>query len=259
MGRGPVPVVADRGERQQPFVIDDAEVTAPRVWHLELSNQVDLLQPAARPALWQSTTDAELAVGANPRLEFAVLVPLIGLVSETAGGHELAAGIGDMSIAAKMRFTRAPDARHAFAGSIALEVPSGSRHRGLGSGLVDYGLNLISQHQLGSPWTGRFNVGLVLAGNTQNGAVGIKERGTVITGGGSLTAQATQRVQLGGEITLGWSEKAVLGGSCVIAQAGANVRLGQGCTLDLGLSTGWFDPSPRVGVQAGLSIDLNGR
>ena len=250
------PIAADA---QQPFVVDDAEVTAPRIWHVELSTQVDLLRLTARPALWQTTTDTELDVGVAPRVELAVLVPLIGLVSETPDGRRLAAGIGDTSFGAKMRFTKSPDARHAFAGSVSIEVPSGDRQRELGSGLVDYGVNLISQHRLDSRWTARFNVGLVLAGNTQTGAVGIKERGTVIIGGGSLIARATERVHLGGEMTIGWSEKASLGGSYVSMQLGANVRLREGCSLDLGLSTGWFEASPRVGGQAGLSFDLNAR
>ena len=99
----------------------------------------------------------------------------------------------------------------------------------------------------------------MLAGNTQTGAVGIKERGTVIIGGGSLMAQATERVHLGGEMTIGWSEKASLGGSYVSAQLGANVRLREAARWTLRLSTGWFESSPRVGVQAGLSFDLNGR
>ena len=133
---------------QQPFVVDDAEVTAPRIWHVELSTQVDLLRSTARPALWQTTTDTELDVGVAPRVELAVLVPLIGLVSETPDGRRLAAGIGDTSFGAKMRFTKSPDARHAFAGSVSIEVPSGDRQRELGSGLVDYGVNLISQHRL---------------------------------------------------------------------------------------------------------------
>ena len=95
---------------QQPFVVDDAEVTAPRIWHVELSTQFDLLRSTARPALWQTTTDVELDVGVAPRVELAVLVPLIGLVSETPDGRRIAAGIGDTSFGAKMRFTRSPDA-----------------------------------------------------------------------------------------------------------------------------------------------------
>ena len=60
-------------------------------------------------------------------------------------------------------------------------------------------------------------------------------------------------------MTIGWSEKASLGGLYVSAQLGANVRLRESCSLDLGLSTGWFEASPRVGGQAGLSFDLNAR
>lgn len=242
---------------QQPFIVDDAEVTPRRQWHVELSNQVDLLRRVARPARWQTVFEAELDVGVAPRVELAILVPVLGLKSTLPDGHRLAAGIGDVSFGAKTRFTKDVDARHAFAGSITLEIPTGDRDRELGSGLVDYGVNLISQHRIDARWTARLNGGLVLAGNTSSGAVGIKERGTVITGGGSLVAQATPRVQLGAEVAIAWSRKASLGGSSVGAQVGGNVRLGDGCTLDLGLSTGWFDASPRVGVQVGLSIDLD--
>lgn len=242
---------------QQPFVIDDAEVTAPRHWHVELSNQFDVLRRVARPARWQTVFEAEVDVGVAPRVELAVLVPVIGLMSTFPDGRRLAAGIGDTSFGAKARFTNDGNARHALAGSVTLEIPSGDRDRELGSGLVDYGMNLISQHRLNARWTARLNGGLVLAGNTLSGAVGIKERGTVVTGGGSLVTQATPRVQLGAEVAIAWSEKATLGGLSVGAQVGGNVRLREGCTLDVGLSTGWLDASPRVGVQVGLSIDLD--
>lgn len=244
---------------QQPFVIDDAEVTAPRVWHVEISNQVDLLRPAARPVRWQTAFDAEVNVGVGPRLELAALVPVIALVSDAAAPRRLTAGVGDASFGAKMRFTPSPDARHAFAGSVSVELPTGDRGRELGSGLVDYGLNVISQHRLDTRWTARFNGGVVLAGNTQTGAVGIKERGTIVTGGGSLVTQASPRVLLGGEVAVAWSQRATIGGSYVGVQVGGNVAVGDGVTLDVGVSTGWFDASPTGGVQVGLSFDLNRR
>jgi hypothetical protein len=243
---------------QQPFVVDDVEVTAPGIWHVELSNQLDLLRPAARPVRWQTAFDAELNVGVAPRIELAVLVPVIGLVSDAAS-QPLTAGVGDASLGAKMRFTASADARHAFAGSLTLELPTGDRDRELGSGLVDYGLNVMSQHRIDARWTARFNGGVVLAGNTLTGAVGIKERGTIITGGGSLVAQAAPRVQLGAEVTMAWSQKATLSGSSVGVQFGGNIAVGQRATLDVGVGTGWTDASPNVGFQAGLSFDLNQR
>ena len=133
--------------------------------------------------------------------------------------------------------------------------PSGDRDRQLGSGLVDYGLNVITQHRFDDRLVARLNGGLVLAGNTQTGAAGIKERGTVITGGASLVRQFGTFGLLGGEVTFAWSEKATLAGSLVGTQVGGNVRLRDGWTLDLSVGTGWFDASPRLSAQVGLSID----
>lgn len=241
---------------QQPFLVDDADVAARRQWHVEISSQVDALRPTARPALWQHVLEWEVDYGVAERLELAVLAPVVSLVSDGAGGRAAAHGPGDATIAAKWRFTRAPDAVHALALSASLELPTGSRRRGLGSGLVDYGLNLVSQHAVHPRATVRVNGGVVLAGNTLTGAVGIRERGTVLTGGASIVAPLGRRVQAGGELTLAWSQKASLGGSAIGWQIGTNIGVGQGRSIDASVLGGWFDASPRAGFQIGLSVDL---
>ena len=104
-----------------------------------------------------------------------------------------------MLLAAKARLAGSADARHAFAASVSVEIPSGDRHRESGSGLVDYGITLVSQHRVGTRWTVRANGAVVLAGNTQTGVVGIKERGTVLRGGSSLVAKLGSAVQLAEE------------------------------------------------------------
>lgn len=241
---------------QQPFLVDDAEVASPRLWHLEVSSQVDLLRPAARPMRWQNVLEWEVNYGVGARLEVAALLPVVSLVSDAAGGRSAVHGPGDSMLAAKWRITRDPNAAHAMALSAMLEIPSGSRARGLGTGLVDYGLNLVSQHRVHSRATVRVNGGALLAGNTQSGAVGIRERGTVITSGASLVCALTRAVQAGGELTLAWSQKATLGGSAVGWQVGTNIAVRDGTTLDASVLGGWLDASPRFGVQVGMSIDL---
>jgi hypothetical protein len=165
-------------------------------------------------------------------------------------------GVGDTMLAAKWRLTRDPAASHATAVSAILEIPSGSQARGLGTGLVDYGLNVVSQHQVHRRATVRVNGGALLAGNTQTGAVGIRERGTVLTTGASVVTPLTAAVQVGGELTMAWSQKATLGGSAIGWQIGTNIAVRQGVTVDASVLGGWFDASPRVGFQVGMSADL---
>ncbi len=241
---------------QQPFLVDDAEVAPRRLWHLEISSQVDVLRPPARPVRWQNVLEWEVDYGVGARVELAALLPMVSLVADAAGRRTVVHGPGDSTVAAKWRITRDPNAAHATAVSVALEIPSGSQSRGLGTGLVDYGLNVVSQHRLHSRATLRVNGGALLAGNTQTGAVGIKERGTVLTTGTSLVWVLTRAVQAGGELTLAWSQKATLAGSAIGWQLGANIAVRDGTTLDASVLGGWLDASPKIGVQIGMSIDL---
>ena len=240
---------------QQPFVVDDAEVTAAGVPHVEISTQIDSLKPAARPARWQNVFETEVAMGLHGRLEAAVLVPVISLMSQSGGSTYAVHGPGDSSLALKWRATRDPRARVSWAGSAFLELPTGSARRGLGSALIDYGVNLVSQVLLTPHWTLRGNLGGVFAGNLQTGAVGITARGGVVTGGTSLV-RTMRRAQLGGELTGAWSPNVSLAGSALGAQVGGNLSLSRRVTLDGGLGAGWFAGSPAWSVQIGMSADL---
>lgn len=102
----------------------------------------------------------------------------------------------------------------------------------------------------------RTNLGLVLAGNTQTGLIGFRERGTVMTGGASLVRQMTRTWQLGGEVTVAWSHKVTVRESALGWQIGSVLLLRDGLTLDLGIVGGASSASPRLGVQVGTSIDL---
>ena len=240
---------------QQPFVVDDAEVAAKGVPHLEVSTQVDALKRSAHPAIWQNVFETEVALGLPGRLETGFLLPFISLVSDAGGGRRAVHGPGDSSLAVKWRLTRDPAARVSWAGSASLELPTGSARRGLGSALVDYGVNVVSQVVLTPAWTLRGNLGGILAGNLQTGAVGITARGGVMTAGASLV-RALDRGQFGGELTAAWSPNVALTGSSLGAQVGGNLRLSARTTLDGGLALGWFAGSPAWSMQLGFSADL---
>jgi hypothetical protein len=241
---------------QQPFVVDDADVTPSGEWHVEISNQIDRLKGAVYPARWQNTFEWEVDVGVGGRIEAALVAPLISIVND----HRVAAnvtGIGDSALGLKLRLTKDPDARHSLAATVALEMPTGSRSRELGSGLTDYGLNAISQHRLRDDLMLRLNLGWVFAGNLQTGVIGIRERGTVVTTGASLVRTLSAAIQFGAEVVAGWSEKESIRSSAVGWQIGSSVLIHPGMTLDLGISASSAIVNPILGLQVGTSIDLN--
>lgn len=248
---------------QQPFVVDDAEVTPRRAWQLEMNLEWDKLRRSAQPDLWQTVFDAEVGYGLAQRLEVSVDVPVIALVREAPdrgiADRRRVAGIGDIAMAVKYRFTRDAEATHALAASLSVELPTGSHARGLGSSLVDVGVTVGSQHHLTPALTLRLNGGAVLAGNTQTGALGIRERGTVLTAGTSLVATVSRRVLLGAEMVGAWAERSTVGGSFVGWQLGGNVLLRRGLTLDWGAIGGHSEASPALALQVGCSIALTGQ
>ena len=186
-----------------------------------------------------------------PLITLAIEAPDLGI-----DNSRRVTGIGDTALAVKYRFTRDAGATHALAASLSVEVPTGSHARGLGSSLVDVGVTLGSQHHLTPALTLRVNGGAVLAGNTQTGALGIRQRGTVLTAGTSLVATVSPRVLLGAELVGAWSQRDTLGGSFVGWQVGGNVLLRRGLTLDWGAIGGHSAASPALAVQLGCSVAL---
>lgn len=143
------------------------------MWHLEISNQADVLRRTASPVLWQDTLDVEIVYGVAGRWEASALLPVVSLFTS----DDVIAGIGDSSFGVKYRLTRDESARHQCAVAGTLELPTGSASRQLGSGLVDYGLTVITQHHLTEDAPLRTNLSAVLVGNTQTGLVGVRTRG----------------------------------------------------------------------------------
>jgi hypothetical protein len=246
---------------QQPFVTDDAAVTAEGTWHFEFSDELDRLQPSARPARWQNTASFELAYGAGGRLETALEAPLITIESERAGhegGSDRVFGPGDVNLGFKylLREERPTSRWPALAASLGFEIPTGDVERQLGSGVEDYSLNGIVQKTLRGGALLRGNLGAVLSGNTVTGALGLRTRGLVWTGGVSLTRAVGPRLNVGAELSGATSRHQELGQRALQALAGGNWALREGLTLDFAVLGGRYAATPRYGVQLGFSADF---
>jgi hypothetical protein len=127
----------------------------------------------------------------------------------------------------------------------------------LGSGLTDYWLNFILQQPLSDATRVNVNLGLLFAGNTSTGVVGIQtRRGQVYTGGISLLHDATSRLTWGGEVYGGVSDGAGSDKTELQAMLGAQYEIRQGLSLCVGVLGGKYGATPQIGGQIGLSIDF---
>lgn len=243
---------------QQPFVTDDADVTEKGKFHFEFSNEFDLLQPAAFPNLKQNTASFELDYGLLEKVEVGVEAPLIMILNASGATPRNAFGLGDTKFSVKYNFLREREGsqRPALAASFSVELPTGDAAQQLGSGVTDFTLNGVLQKTLAKRSTWRLNTGVIFSGNTLTGAVGLRTRGAVFTGGTSLVRKFTPRLDLGAEVTGAFTRNFDLGERQLQAQAGGNYRLRDNLSLDFGVVAGRFSASPRLGAQLGISLDF---
>jgi hypothetical protein len=232
---------------QQPFYTDDADVTERHRFHAEISNQQSWLQRSARPATRQNTTVFQLNYGLTSRFEVGMDAPLIFLYQQQT---PVTYGKGDFNITFKLKM-------HKYLTlSCAIETPTGSVRKQLGSGIADYGCNSVVQKPLG-PWTVRVNNGAVFSGNTLTGLVGLRAKGFVYVGSGSVTRDVHPRLLLGAEMNGSAARQGTaLGKSTMQTQVGGKWALGETFTIDFGVLTGWFSGAPRAGLQIGFSKDF---
>ncbi len=243
---------------QQPFITDDADVTARGHLHFEFSSQLDLLQRSAHPSLKQNTSEFELVYGLFEHVEVGVAVPWITIFNASGAFPKTISGIGDTNISLKYNFLREREGSHRPALSIGmnLELPTGDTARQLGSGLADFYINGILQKSLTNKTKLRINGGVLFSGNETTGALGIRARGTVLTSGASLVREFTPNLQLGVEVTGAQTKNFLLGQGQLQTLVGGNYQLRENLSFDFGLVAGKYDASPRLGVQLGLSIDF---
>lgn len=243
---------------QQPFVTDDADVTEKGHFHFEFSNEFDLLQSSARPSLKQNTADFELVYGLLDHLEIGVAAPWLSIFNSAGTTPKSVSGIGDTNVSLKYNFMteREKSRRPAMSVGFNLELPTGDKQRGLGSGLADFYLNGIVQKSLTSRTKLRLNGGVLFSGNESTGAIGIKARGTVFTAGASLVREFMPKLQLGVEVTGATATNLQLGKGQLQTLVGGNYQFRERASFDFGVLAGKYDASPRLGIQLGLSLDF---
>ena len=249
---------ASRAVAQQPFYTDDADVTDKKKLHFQLSNEFDILQRSAYPGLRQNTTVFELDYGLCEGVEIGVDGPLIAISNSRITTPKTPFGFGDLDLHMKYNFLKEREGsrRPALAATLNVELPTGDARKQLGSGLTDYFLNGILQKSLTKKTKLRLNGGVLFAGNTTTGEIGIKTRGTVFVGGASLVKQVTPKLDLGAEVTGAVTRTLKLSNGQLQTLLGGNYALTEKMTFDFGILAGKFAASPRAGLQLGISIDF---
>lgn len=243
---------------QQPFVTDDADTTPKGKFHFEFSNEFDWLQRSSFPNLRQNTSDFELDFGLLDGVEIGIESPFLTIYNAAGSVPRRISGIGDTNVSLKYNFHQESEHSRvpALAIGLNLELPTGDTKRQLGSGLADFYLNGIIQKSLSAKAKLRLNGGILFSGNETTGVVGIKSRGTVLTGGGSLVKQVGPKLQLGVELTGAFTRISDLGKGHLQTLVGGNYQCKKNVSFDFGVVAGKFAAAPHVGVQLGISIDF---
>ena len=242
---------------QLPFYTDDPAVTPTGVLHLEFFNEFDGLQSSEFPDLRQNTSNFKINYGLKHRLELDLDFPYLSIYR--AAGTASSSGLGDTDLGIKWNFHKASAGSWvpALGASFYTEFPAGDEHNGLGSGLIDYWLNVIAQKPFTERTRMNANFGFLLAGNTSPGAIGIQtKRGHVFTGGVSLLQDLNQRLTLGIEGYAGVADTSDLGRTQLQGLVGGECVIRNGFSFTFGLLAGKFEASPRIPGQLGFSMDF---
>jgi len=237
---------------QLPFYTDDPAVTPEGTFHFEFFNEYDALQNAQFPNLRQNTVNYKLNFGLPHHLEIDLDSPYLSIFRAFGNNPQTSTGVGDTNLGLKWNFYKLLSA------SFYVEFPTGDERQELGSGLIDYWLNLIAQKAFAEGRTRlTVNTGMVFTGNTSTGVLGIEtNRGHVYTAGLSLLHDFTPRLTLGAELYGGFSPAHELGRSQLQVLAGGQYQIRNGLTFNFGLLGGRYVASPRIGAQLGFSVDF---
>jgi hypothetical protein len=242
---------------QAPFYTDDTGVADPGMLHVEASDELDALQSMQYPDLRQNTATLKTNVGLPHGLELDLDFPYIAI--DRSSVTSSSRGIGDTNLGVKWRIREGSAASHspALAASFYTEFPTGDSRQNLGSGLIDYALNLIAQVPASDQTRITVNLGILFAGNTSTGVVGIETtRGHVYTGGLSVLYDATSRLTLGGEVYGGVADTVGLDRTQLQTMLGAQYAVREGLSFYIGLIAGTYTASPSLGGVIGFALDF---
>ena len=252
-------IAFSQAHAQLPFYTDDADTTPKGKFHFELSNEHDWLQKSSLPGERQNTTVFTLNYGLTNHIELGVNGPLIKIFNDPSAPEGNPAGIGDTQFGIKIRLRdeREGSKLPAFSAVFYVEAPTGSTRKQLGSGLVDYWLYGVLQKSLTKRTTARLNGGVLFAGNSSTGLIGIEStRGQVFTANASLVRNFTPRLQLGAELFGGVTNNFNLSRGQLEAQIGGGYAFTNRFEFTFGVVAGRFRASPRAGVQVGFAYDF---
>jgi hypothetical protein len=244
---------------QLPFYTDDTDTTDKGKLHFEFFDEHDLLQRVLYPAKRQNNANFTLNYGVTKRLEVDANAPLLTIFNAKTASQGNPTGIGDTQFGVKYRFhdERNGSRLPAIALVFYVEASTGSTSKQLGSGVTDYWLYGVAQKSLTKKVKGRLNGGVLFAGNTSTGVIGLRTtKGRVFTGGGSLTKDFTPKLRLGAELFGAVTSNFQLSKGQLEAQVGGNYVLSERLSLAFGILGGRFTASPRVGVMLGFAYDF---
>jgi len=242
---------------QMPFYTDDPSITPVRTIHIELFDEYDGLQSSQFPDKRQNTANFKFNFSPFSHLELDLDFPYLNI--QRAAGADNSGGIGDTNLGAKWSLpARASGPLNAsYSISFYVEFPTGDPANGLGSGLTDYWLNFAMQKPLSEATRINWNLGLLFAGNTSTGAVGIQtRRGQVYTGGASLLHDLTSRLTVGAELYGGVSDGAGHDKTQLQAMLGGEFAIRDGLSFSFGVLGGKYGATPSLGGQVGVAVDI---
>ena len=208
---------------------------------------------------WKLRPSFTLNYGVTKRLEFDVNTPLLTIFNAKTSTLGNPTGIGDTQFGVKYRFRDERESSRLPAMAIVfyLEAPTGSAAKQLGSGVTDYWLYGVAQKSLTRKTKGRLNAGILFAGNSSTGLLGIRTtKGQVFTANGSVTKDFTSKLRLGAELFGGVSNNFQLSKGQLEAQVGGDYALTKRFSLAFGVLGGRFSASPRAGALIGFAYDF---
>ena len=244
---------------QIPFYTDDADTTPKGKFHIEFFNEHDWLQKSSLPGKRQNTSNFTLNYGLTDRIELAVNAPFIKIFNSQEAKLGSPSGIGDMQFGVKIKLREEREGSSLPAMTVVFyaEAPTGSISKQLGSGLTDYWLYGVLQKSLTNRTVARLNGGILFAGNSSIGLIGVEaRRGQVFTGNGSLVRDFNEKLKLGIEVFGGVTNDFNLSRGQLEAQIGGSYSLRDDFAFTFGVLGGRFPASPRVGVHVGLAYDF---
>jgi hypothetical protein len=244
---------------QIPFYTDDADTTEKGKFHFEFFNEHDWLQKSSLPGKRQNTSNFTLNYGVTDRIELGINAPLLRINNTRESLLGSPFGQGDTQFGVKVRLLDERECSRlpALAVVFYVEAPTGSTKKRTGSGLIDYWLYGVVQKSLTKRTIARLNGGILFAGNSSTGLIGIEAtRGQVFTGNGSLVRDFTPKLKLGLELFGGVTNNFNLTRGQLEAQIGGSYAVRDNFAFTFGVLAGRFPASPHAGFQVGFTYDF---